>query len=186
MKQTKPDIKNNINTVKLEPMSSKLIREYLPNVKIVQYDELKDYNNIEELLPNDKSYFILLYIDKKTPYEVSGHWCAVTRTGDTIFYFDPYGKPVDYPIDHWFKHYKTPKYLSNLFDKSSLEVFSNSIGYQSKDNYDISTCGRHCIFFILSMLKGKDSTQYYKLMRDLKKKTHLSYDKLVSYFINLI
>jgi hypothetical protein len=54
-------IKNNINEVKTNSMSNSLIEQYLKDPKIIRYNDLKNYNSIEELLPNNKDYVILLY-----------------------------------------------------------------------------------------------------------------------------
>jgi hypothetical protein len=64
-----------------------------------------------------------------------------------------------------------------------MPVYYNGIQYQSTPG-DISTCGRHCIFYILNMQKNKDLYDYYILMKNIKEKTNMTYDKIVSYMIN--
>ena len=177
-------IKNNINEVKKESMSNFLMSDYLKNPNIMIYNELGNIDNIEDILPNNNDYVILLY----ERFKNDGHWVCILRINDTIEYFDSYGKNVDYAIDNWFKENKEQqnKYLSNLLNKTELKVFTNPIDYQNT-NSDISTCGRHCIFRILNMLKyNRDLSKYYQLMETLKKKTGYNYDEIVSYMINLI
>ena len=47
--------------IKYCSMEDKDIRHYLPNAKIITYDELSNLQNISELLPKHKSYVIILY-----------------------------------------------------------------------------------------------------------------------------
>lgn len=185
--KTEPDIRNNVNEVKKVSMSDELIKFYLPNAKIIIYNNLKDYNTIEEILPENKSFAVLLYVSANLITEVSGHWTCITRLNNEISYFDSYGKTPDYAIDHWFKKNteQQTKYLSQFLNKTKLKVFYNGIQYQSTPG-DISTCGRHCIFYILNMQKDKDLHDYYILMKNIKEKTNMTYDKIVSYMINNI
>ena len=37
------------------------IKHYLPNAKIISYSDLQSVNRIEDLLPRNNTYFILLY-----------------------------------------------------------------------------------------------------------------------------
>ena len=181
------DIRNELNDVKFKSISDALIKTYLPDAEILLYNDLKNYKTIEELLPKDKSFVIILYDNGETSYGVRGHWTALTRLNNEISYFDSYGKPPDYAIDNWFKNnkYQQMKYLSNLFDKTPMDVYYNGIQYQG-NNTDISTCGRYVIFYIKNMQQGKDLNKFYILMKNLKNKSNLTFDKLVSYMINNI
>lgn len=183
----KPDIKNDLDIVEDKSMSDKLINVYLPGCRTITYSDLYKYDSIEELLPSDKTYFILLYARYQLQSEVSGHWTCVTRLNNEISYFDSYGKPPDYAIDHWFKdnEKQQTKFLSSMFNKTKMNVFYNDVAYQDSQN-DIATCGRHCIWYILNMKKGKDLNEYYEFMKGIKQKTKMNYDQLVSFFVNLI
>lgn len=178
----KPDIRENLNSVKINSMSDALIKAYLPNVRIVTSNELNSYTNIEDLLPHNNTFFILLY--ERTPN--NGHWTCVTRNNNEISYFDSYGKEPDYAIEHWFKNNKQQqiKYLSHLLDKTKMNVYYNDFDYQAQDG-EISTCGRHVILFIIANTKKKmDLEQYCSFMKKMKNETGFSFDKLVSFFIN--
>jgi len=179
---SKPDIRENLNSVKINSMSNVLLQAYLPNVRILTSNELLNYDNIEVLLPHNESYFVLLY--ERVPN--NGHWTCVTRNNNEISYFDSYGKEPDYAIEHWFKSNKEQKikYLSHLLDKTKLDVYYNDFDYQAHDG-EISTCGRHVTLFIIANTKKKmDLEQYCSFMKNMKNKTGLSFDKLVSFFIN--
>lgn len=176
---------NDIKEVEENSISDTELRKYLPGAKIVVYNELKNYKDIEELLPKDKSYFILLYRDSSN----AGHWVSLKRTKKGIEYFCSYGTPIDgqlkwYPdgMNKQFGQYIP--YLTMLLNKTKLDVFWNDIRYQSNDD-DIVTCGRHSIFNMLGYLNDNmDLKKYYNYMKKLKGKG--TFDEVVSKRINLI
>ena len=82
--------------IKYESMDDDDIRYYLPKVRLMLYNELKN-KTIEKLLPKHKSYIIVLY---PVISERNGHWICLTRFNSTVEYFDSYGKIPDTPILH--------------------------------------------------------------------------------------
>lgn len=61
------------------------------SINIITYPELKDYDNITELLPNNLcACFILIRTSNN-----SGHWTVAARRNNTISYFDSYGIKPD-------------------------------------------------------------------------------------------
>jgi hypothetical protein len=65
-----------------------------------------------------------------------------------------------------------------------MRVVYNPIDYQNKRDTDISTCGRHDCFRLYTILKyDMDLNTYYNMMVDLKKKTGMNYDEIVSEYI---
>jgi hypothetical protein len=179
-------VKNDPEEVKEDALGDNIIRKYLPNARIIKYSELKNFNNIEDLLPNEQSYCILLYESQPN----SGHWTAIMRIDDNIEYFDSYGNKPDLPLT-WSKNINASlgqsiPYLSQLLNKTNRNVFYNDFQYQ-KENRDIATCGRHCIFRILCLTKNYyNLKQYCNFIKGLKYKSNESYDDIVSYMINLI
>ena len=134
----------NSNNIKFIAMDDTDIKFYLPKAKIITYDELFKVKDIEKLLPRHKSYFILLYpVESKT----NGHWVCMSRYDKTLEYFDSYGLKPDEPLE-WSKFKKTPHYLSLLLGKTKLRIHYNTIDFQSKRDYTISTCGAFCVFRI--------------------------------------
>ena len=177
--------KNNLKVIESIPMGDDDIRKYLPNAKILTYPQLAKYNKIEEVLPNNKDYFIVLYLDSPN----SGHWETILRYDDKIEVFDSYGKQIDNPLK-W-QSVKAEcdlgeceKYLTNLLDNSDLPIYYNNIDYQ-KDNPNIQSCGRHAVYRIIQMLNNNlDGTGYYKHMKAMQKKTKLNFDDIVTNYIN--
>ena len=70
-----------MNEIKYESMDDQDIRYYLPNAVILKYNQLSKYKTIQQLLPSNKSYIILLY---PVGSENSGHWVALTRFNSKI------------------------------------------------------------------------------------------------------
>ena len=53
----------------------------------IEYKDLKNYTSIDELLPNDKDFAVLLYESQPN----SGHWTALLKYDNDIELFDSYG-----------------------------------------------------------------------------------------------
>ena len=182
IKRFKQEVKEQIK----DPLDDSEIRKYLPNVKILTYDMLSSIPNIEALLPRDKSYIFLLYLE--TPS--SGHWVSLMRYGKTIEYFDSYGGKIDAPLLWLPKTDREPlgtstPYLTRLLNDavSRFKVIYNPISYQSKKD-DVNSCGRHSIFRVKNLLEnGMDLKAYNNYIQGIRDREGLSYDEIVSIFI---
>jgi hypothetical protein len=166
-----------------EPMGDDDIKHYFPNAKIITYSQLNDMNNIEELLPNDKTFSFMLIEDSPN----RGHWVGLSRYGDIVEFFDSYGGKPDSQLK-WNSKEKNVKLgqgkhsLSRLLDNFNGKVVYNPVKYQ-EDASDVNTCGRHCTFRILNMKDGKNLEEYYKYMNRLKNNTGKNYDEIVANFV---
>jgi hypothetical protein len=181
-KPTKAE-KEELKEIEETPMSNEDIRKYFPNIKIIAYNELKNYNSIEEILPHNKSYAIILYLASPN----CGHWTALMRYGNTIEFFCSLGSDIDEPLKWLSKeaHFNLgvyEPYLSRLLEKSKFKLIYSPFPYQ-KQKDDINTCGRHCIFRIQKMLKGYSLDKYNQIMKKGKEMLKLDFDKLVSALI---
>ena len=157
------------------------IRHYQPKAKILTYNQLSKVKDIEKLLPHHKSYFILLYPVETT---TNGHWVCMTRYDKTLEYFDSYGLTVDKPLD-WGKFKQTPHYLSQLLAKQKLRIHYNTIDFQNKRDYTISTCGAFVVFRILTLTEMNLNLEKNNVMlKTLKETQEKSYDDIVVEFIN--
>jgi hypothetical protein len=168
------------------PMGDADIHNYLPNAKILTYPQLSQYEDIEDLLPTNNTYFIILYLDSPT----TGHWTAVLRYDDKIENFDSYGNIPDTPLKWQSKDRlaglgEYDEYLKKLYNSTDLKVVYNDIAYQDESDKSISTCGRHVVNRIQKLLKDRYSgCDYARYMKKLKKDTKLSYDEIVSGLID--
>lgn len=150
--------------------------------KIIKYSKLNDYNNIEQLLPNNKDYAIIL-----TEYKVAeGHWCLLFRKDDTLEWFDSYGGKNGKP-DGEFSYISRAmqlflnedcRCLSKLLKKSNMNVIYNKAKLQSEEN-GVSTCGKWCIARLQSALIGYSLSDFIQLVETKCKQTGKPPDILI-------
>jgi hypothetical protein len=167
------------------PMTDLDIKEYLPDARILKYSELSKYHTLDEMLPEQYSYVILLYEDSPN----KGHWVCVSKPDKkTVEYFDSYGGIPDAPLK-W-----TPKQrrigmgageplLGLLFDKAPEKVVYNKIHYQN-EGQGVNDCGRWCCLRVITMKKGMKLAKFYDFIRDKAKQFHTDhYDVVVAKLI---
>ena len=170
-----------------EPMDDTDIRQYLPNAKVMRYSGLARLSDIEQLLPTDKSYVILLY--ENTPG--SGHWVALMRYGRTIEFFCSYGSKIDVPL-----RWQNPKdnamlgqtrpFLSLLLNKAKgkFRAIHNPVAYQSSKQ-GVATCGAWDVMRINQMKNhNQDLQEFHNFMESVKKETGLTYDEIVVNYVS--
>jgi hypothetical protein len=154
-----------LETITTTPMDNFQIEKYLPNVPIISYSDLPKYSSIEDILPHNNSYAVILYQNS----ENSGHWTALFRKDNKIYFFCSYGSKVDEPLN-WISKESNKKlginapYLSILLNKTGMPVYYNTIEHQDEDKR-VSTCGRYVVYFIKSMLNGQDLSDFNKKIK---------------------
>jgi hypothetical protein len=110
--------------------------------KVIIYDKLHKYQNLDQLLEPYGAVF-LLYLFKPN----YGHWTAVIkRTPHIVEYFDSFGKPPDEVLEHIprefrLKTHQNHCFLSKLFWESPYSIEYNDYHFQKYDK-NIKTCGR--------------------------------------------
>lgn len=187
LKNNDIDTTEEINKIKFKGMSDLDLKHYLSHIPIYTSNDISKYNDITQILPNHKDYIFILY-ESSPNY---GHWCLLLRNDNIIEYFDPYGYKIDAPI-YWIpkeerNNLNLKPYLTDLLNKSNFEIQYNGYDFQNRNNSKISTCGRHCMLRLLMFLKyNVNLNNYITIMKQLKKKTKLSYDDIVSDLINKI
>ena len=181
---------NNFKKILSYSYSDDDIRHYLPDAKIIEYKDLSRYNNIFELLPEDKSYVFILVETKKR----SGHWTCIMRVGNgatngKFYYVDSYGKSVDDElkfINPWWRKQlqEDEKLLTKLIKNSPYKLEYMARKLQTDKKFDC-TCARYCIMFILKFLQGKnigevlDWIDFLIENNNLEKYKELKYDIIV-------
>jgi len=152
-------------------------------IKIIDYDGLSKYNDIEELLPRPKTAFILLYEDSPN----SGHWTAVGRDiDDNYWFFCSYGSDVDEPLKWTPKSTRVQlgagtKYLSKLFN--GREVLYNSTPFQNEDS-DEATCGDFATFIVNQTLVGHTFQEALDSLERLKTDQKTYSHAIIDYWAN--
>jgi DNA adenine methylase len=174
-------IQNKLEQIVTEPMDGGDIAHYYPKVRIIKYNDLDNYTSIEELLPSDDTYFILLYLDSPS----SGHWVTLVRNKNLITFFDSYGGKIDSQLK-WVDmgeriRLDTDKpCLTRLLKAGSIPYTYSPYDYQA-DNPDIATCGSHCLNFITCTLdKGMSVGTYRTHMERIRERTGLDFDEIVA------
>lgn len=156
---------------------SEILKLLNGRTKVIKYSDLKNINNINELLFGYNSVVILILSKKNY-----GHWVCLTRRGDILEFFDSYGYFIDDPI--YFKN--TPKYFRKINDQDfphltalllscyeDYKITYNELRFQ-KMNPNISTCGRHVVCRIY--YKNLDLYDYYNFLKNI----HKDLDKVVT------
>ena len=115
-----------LENVERYPLSDSDIRKIIGSkTKIIKFSQLANYNSIEQLLPHNGDYLVLLFESAMD----SGHWTALLRYNDTIEFFGSYGgEPHD--ILRWTSQKKKKRrslgededYLTEMFDRTELPV----------------------------------------------------------------
>lgn len=143
---------------------------------IIRYQDIKNYNDIDDLLKNVLVCFILF--ETKNNY---GHWTVIYRNKNLIEFFDPYGVFIEKQklfIEE--EEFKEPiNYLSILLKKSPYQISYNEIKFQNIKDKSIGTCGRWCIIRYLNRNKGL--YDFEKMIKKDSKKYNLSYDEFIAY-----
>ena len=176
-----------MNNLKVSMIGQDIL-SYLPNCKIIEYNDLADYNEITELLTKQIDYVIILI---ETIAESTGHWVCVLKYGNTIESFNSYGEAPDVQKNTLISKAKniefgqTQNYLTNLLIKSNFNIVYNKLKLQKYSN-NSATCGRFCVTRILCLLKDNmDLKRFLEFFIDLKKKfKNKSYDEIVCMIIN--
>jgi hypothetical protein len=173
----------------IEPLGDADIKAYLPSVKVITYEELGNYNKIEELLPKTRDAVVILY-QKNEGY---GHWVCICRDNMKITFFDPLGYRPDKQL-LWTERYLRKKvgqnipFMSHLLNKAlknDFKVTFNVFKFQ-KESSEVNTCGRHVVYFVQYWMQNRtpDIEEYLTTLNRLKHSYELhDYDMLVSRMI---
>jgi hypothetical protein len=133
-------------------LSDQDIRRLNPRTKLILYEDVKKYKNIDQLLSPFDSV-IILYEWQRTKDASVGHYITVNRVNDGIVeHFDSYAIKPDNELKQLkdastaFKKMtgQDHKYLLDLYIKSPHQISYNHYPLQSLSD-DISTCGRFCV-----------------------------------------
>tara|TARA_R110000787_G_scaffold1972_2_gene8203 strand:- start:908 stop:1456 length:549 start_codon:yes stop_codon:yes gene_type:complete len=113
---------------------------------ILTYDQLKNFDNIDDVLGYHKSV-VILYQTTRT----EGHWVSLLAYDNNLEFFDPYGYGIDEELKIIEKIHLKEKssggippespYLLYLINKSNYIIKVNTKQLQQKSS-DINTCGR--------------------------------------------
>lgn len=157
------------------------IQAWLPDARIISYNEINSANHIDEVF-DGHPVVAMLYLES----DHFGHWTVLINHGQTIEFFDSYGGIPDDTLNYISERAKRsldemfPK-LSQLLVDSPYKLQFNNVQLQA-DDPKIQTCGQHCI--VRSIYKKLPVDSYIKhIIRPLTKKG-LTPDEVVVGFLN--
>lgn len=162
-----------------------LKRYFGDHVGVMKYSDLANYNSLDELLPEDRDFKIILTEDSFN----KGHWCCLLKYGKICEWFDPYGVRPDATKKLLGKARnmmlgQQEDYLTDLMKKSNgYKIIYNKKRFQ-KLKEGINTCGRWIILRIICMKDlGMDLKEFGKMVVKNQEGTGLPRDALVSIWI---
>jgi len=154
--------------------------------KILKYSELANYNNLADLLPENRDYRIILTESKRN----CGHWCCIVRDGKTITWFDSYGVKPDgelrfIPTEVRRMLGETEHQLTRLFKTADPgeQIIYNKKKFQSLDD-SVDTCGRWTIAFIAMNQLGYTLEDFIDKIEQISEDTGKPPDIIVCDWIN--
>ena len=166
-----------------EPLSSSKVKSALgDNCRILKYSQLRDYDNIKDLLPDVNDFIILLLEDS----ENHGHWTALMNSKSGYYYFNSYGKKYDSDLS------VIPTCINRILGQDKREITRLLDGKNCDWNKKCfqgsksQTCGRWCVIAItLICMMGYSPREAEKYIIDKSELLGKGYDEFVSKFVSI-
>lgn len=156
------------------------------DLRIIKFQELKNYSSIYQLLPKTKDYVVIFFTDEIKNNVNIGHWTCLMRYKNTFEFFDSYGLEEEDELKFIsnkkrIEYGEEIDYLHNLLSK--VKHTNNKYDYQKWDD-KITTCGRWVILRIMLFKNGCiTSAQFHNtIMRTYLKMKFKNLDSLSVYF----
>lgn len=171
-------LKTNILKKIDSPTDEDYLKNNTPNSKVLTYNQLTNYKDIDALF-GDKNIIYLLYESIKN----YGHWCLLMkRKNGNIEFFDSYGIFPDQELKFSNKLFRiknnmTLPHLTALLYKCPYHIEYNNYKLQSKNN-NVATCGKWCLIRALS----KDICNIDIFADYFKNNKHFKPDELIVLF----
>ena len=167
----------------LEPLSDSKVRQALGDAtRILKYAELKNYETINDLLPNINDFIIILLEEDHN----RGHWTALMKPSSGYFYFNSYGQKYDTDIS------VIPMCIRKILGEDRREITRLLDGHpcdwnRTKLQGDKSqVCGRYCVLAITMLcFMGFTPADFIEFVQNKSKILNKTYDQLVVSFVNI-
>lgn len=146
-----------------DAMSDDDLRKYFPNAKVVKYSEIPKGVGAEDWLTKAGDVVYILYEAELN----TGHWVAIARAKDAIYYFDSYGNKPDVPLNWTSEELRKVlgqdvPVLTKMFSITKLPVYYNDFDYQTKKDMNVATCGRWATAFLTHFKKYGGDLKSFK------------------------
>ena len=157
------------------------------DLRIIKYADLDQYKSLNELLPENNSYVVILIESEHN----SGHWVTISFRDNVFTMFDSYGCDLRTELDFISraKNYilgNTKKELTDLIKNTEdcCEVLFNKERLQSK-NSEIATCGRFVACYLSFFNMGYDLQGFLDFINKRCEDTGLPADIIVCQLISI-
>ena len=161
--------KEHLNKLKKYPLSTDDIQNNLDeNTNIFTYPQLHDMTHIDEIFDRNGRAIMLFMLGQNY-----GHWIAITKHGNTIEVYDPYGIPADKQDEELGGSEELNRNFGQ--DQDKLKEMIKNAGYKLISNkkksqgqsQNINTCGRHSVLRLL--FSHLNLNQYNKMLSKIQK-----------------
>jgi len=146
---------------------------------ILLYKDLANFRDIDELLPNNSDFKIILLEWERN----KGHWVILYKLDGKYFYFNSYGHKYDNDLNVLSACVKR---ILGEDTKQITRLLNGKPCDYSKRRFqkgDAQTCGRWCVMRVSLLKMGYTQTEFQKYMDNLQEKYELPFDLIVCMFI---
>jgi hypothetical protein len=157
------------------------------NCKIVEYCDLDKFSNMDDLLPGETDYVIILIESQQN----SGHWTCITKRDKVISMMDSYGVKLQDELNFVSRAMNrvlgnTKQELENLIKSCAddVEVIYNKTPLQSQSP-TVASCGRWCCAFIQLFKLGYSLEEFLEIVQAQCEEHDVPSDILVCKWIPL-
>jgi hypothetical protein len=155
------------------------------DLRIIKFQDLKNYSNIYQVLPRKIDYAVIFFTDNIKNDVNIGHWTCIMRYKNKFQFFDSYGLREEDELKFISKEKRRKfgeeiDYLKNLF--KDVDHSYNKIDYQKWDD-GVNTCGRFVVLRLYLFKNGiYTDEEFYDIMKKKVKKFGGDYDLMSVYY----
>lgn len=174
--RTHPNLTKSLSFDDLKRLGWNLFRKH---VDVIEYDDIISSKSINDYLPAGKS--VIVYYP--TTSESYGHYVALLRDGNDVYFYDSYGHRPDDKEIKWNKalYEEEENTLLRHLLNAGLDVDYSDHRHQKLSN-DSATCGRHSLMRVA--FDDLSNDEYDKVLRDKSRQYKTDPDNLVSHVIS--
>lgn len=166
-----------------KPLSDEQIKSALGlDTRIIKYNELKQYDTIHDLLPNNGD-FVVIFI-QWSPKSI-GHWVMCYKWKDKFCYFNPYGNKFDKDLNVISRSMR--RILGEQVDEFH-RLTGGKMEYSKKrfQKGKVDTCGRWIIMRASMLKMGYSQKEFENYMKQLQEEyPDLSTDQIVCMYVTI-
>jgi hypothetical protein len=146
---------------------------------IILYKNLAKYETIDELLPNNTDFKIILLEWKPN----AGHWVVLYKLNNNYCYFNSYGNKYDNDLNVLSRCMR--RILGEDTNQITRLLGGKSCEWSKKrfQKGDAQTCGRWCVMRVSMLKMGFDQKAFDKYLETAKYNLDLPYDLIVCKYI---